>query len=404
MMPSSKKRIVLITTTQPAANPRLVKEADALSEAGHEVIVLYSYVAKWAQAEDEKIFQQAVWQHRQIGGESESSPKYRRTRLKFAVYKLLNKYSGGQLFSERSMARCFSEILAEAKGLKADMYIGHNPGAMPVAALAAAAVNANAGFDFEDYHYGEFVKSKTLEAKRQAGIEKKYLGSFDYLSVAAPLFESRIKEDNPQVLVPFVTLLNCFPVKTQPVFRETVNTRLQLFWFSQHIGKDRGLEIVMQVLKEYKDSPISLTLAGNCTGETKEYFSEMAGDASSSLFFAGIVPPDKLPEFAARFDLGLALELQSPINRDLCLTNKIFTYLLAGNAVIFTETSAQADFNAQYHAGASFLPGDKAGLKRCINFYRDPAVLLAQRKKNYELAHEKMNWENESAKLTAIIN
>ena len=44
---------------------------------------------------------------------------------------------------------------------------------------------------------------------------------------------------------------------------------------------------------------------------------------------------------AAGHDLGLALELTDPPNRAICLTNKAFTYLLAGIPTVFSRTPAQ---------------------------------------------------------------
>jgi len=38
-------RVCLVTTGQPACNPRLVKEADALAEAGFDVHVVAAYSA-----------------------------------------------------------------------------------------------------------------------------------------------------------------------------------------------------------------------------------------------------------------------------------------------------------------------------------------------------------------------
>ena len=90
------------------------------------------------------------------------------------------------------------------------------------------------------------------------------------------------------------------------------------------------------------------------------------------------------------FDVGLALELSEPENRDLCLTNKVFTYMLAGNAMILSETSMQRSFKQQYQVGESFAQNDVEKLMNCIKMYKDPGLLLKQRKHNYTLARESM--------------
>src|SRR5207253_2730778 len=51
--------------------------------------------------------------------------------------------------------------------------------------------------------------------------------------------------------------------------------------------------------------------------------------------------PDAMIDLARRYDVGLALEQLSVVNRRLCLTNKAFTYIAAGIAVAITDTPGQ---------------------------------------------------------------
>jgi hypothetical protein len=68
---------------------------------------------------------------------------------------------------------------------------------------------------------------------------------------------------------------------------------------------------------------------------------------------------------AAAHTLGLSLEQSTPRNRDLCLTNKIFTYLLAGTPVLLTPTRAQQRLATDLGEAALVLnfdrPADTAG-------------------------------------------
>ena len=97
--------------------------------------------------------------------------------------------------------------------------------------------------------------------------------------------------------------------------------------------------------------------------------------------------------------MGLALELPVPDNRNICLTNKIFTYLLAGNAIIFSETEMQKDFCKAYKVGQLFNNKDVDSLLAIIKNYKDSKELTSQRKYNYQLAGTKFNWDYESQKL-----
>jgi hypothetical protein len=54
-----------------------------------------------------------------------------------------------------------------------------------------------------------------------------------------------------------------------------------------------------------------------------------------------MAPPEEMVRQAAPYDIGLSLETDISDNRSLCLTNKIFTYLLAGVPVLLSDTPAQ---------------------------------------------------------------
>lgn len=399
------RKIVIISTTQPSTNPRLVKEANTLSESGHEVIVLYCYVADWAQALDNDILQNVKWTYKQIGGKDRDSFTYKVSRYLYAGYKFLNKNLGIFFFSEHAHARCYKALLKEAVKIPADFYIGHNPGAMAIAANAALANNTKCGFDFEDYHRGEFLEANSIEVKRQIFIEKKYIGKFNYLSAASPLIKEKIETNFPLLNIPFITLLNSFSLKEQVAFTKANRNddTLNLFWFSQHVGQNRGLQIVCEALKEINDPNIHLTLVGNYTNDVKNYFIKIMSGLEGNIHLVGLIPPSNLIHFSSTFDIGLAVEPGFSENNNLALSNKIFTYLLAGNAIIFSETIMQKNFNEAYKVGVSFRLNDKLALVECIKFYKDKNNLLKQRQHNYYLAQESLHWEIEAKKLLAII-
>ncbi len=400
------KKIVLITTTQPSVNPRLVKEADSFAEAGFEVTVLFNFVADWAMELDKEILAKAKWNFAQVGGENKKQVRYQISRMRFAFYRFVNKNISPSVFAEKAHARCYKVLLNAAIKINADWYIGHNPGAMAIAANASLANNAKCGFDFEDYHRGEFLDNNSIEVKRQIFIERKYIGKFNYLSAASPLIKEKIQTDFLLLNTPFITLLNNFPLKDQTAFVKTSidEESLKLFWFSQHVGKNRGLQIVCEALKEISNLNIHLTLAGNYTNDVKDYFINIMQGLEKNIHFVGLIPPSNLTLFSSTFDIGLALEPGFSENNNLALSNKIFTYLLAGNAIIFSETIMQKNFNEAYKVGLSFPLNDKEVLKSCIIFFMDKKNLLKQQKYNYSLGSEKLNWEHESKKLLEIIN
>ncbi len=400
------KKIVLITTGQPSVNPRAVKEADALQAAGYDVTMLYSFFIKWANEKDKVLLKNVSWKNKMVGGEDgENKMAYLFTRLKFKINRILNKYLGNNfLIAERAQARAYDELLKEAKKVKADFYIGHNLGALSIAVKAAKYNNAKAGFDFEDYHRGEGHDEKTL--KRIIYLENKYMQSLFYYSTASDFITDQTRLNHPYFKGKVVTILNCFPLLQQPIFKEKAinDITLHLFWFSQTIGLNRGIEILIEALCIIDNSSIHLTLAGRVDNEFINYIRINSGKAFPNIHFAGIIQPEELPCFSSKFDIGLALETGFSINNDIALSNKIFTYLLAGNAIVLSNTTMQKSFNEQYKIGESFSINNANELAEKITFYFDTKKLNEQRKSNFELAKNTLNWEKESQKLLDIIN
>ncbi len=396
------KKIVLITTGQPATNPRIVKEADALQAAGYEVTLLYNYYIAWANEADKKLLKKVSWSYQLLGGSPNGNKiLFNYTRLRFKLANLFNRYLGNKcLIAERAQARAYDELLKAARNVKADWYIGHNLGALSIAVNAAKHNNAKAGFDFEDYHRGENDYITKEELSRIIYLENKYVPALDYISASSPMIADKIAVNFPEKKGKIITLLNCFPLAQQPVFREKDehDKTLQLFWFSQTIGLNRGLEILIEAMLQMKDKNIHLTLAGRCNEGFKEYINKIALEIKDQIHFAGIINPEELPAFAAKFDVGMALELPEPENRNICLTNKVFTYLLAGNAIILSETAMQLQFNQSYQVGESFIVGNKEGLIIAIQNLMNIKLLEKQREFNYELAKNNLNWEKQSRK------
>jgi hypothetical protein len=100
------------------------------------------------------------------------------------------------------------------------------------------------------------------------------------------------------------------------------------------------------------------------------------------------------------------LEPGRDLNNNIALSNKIFTYLLGGNAIIFSATPAQEQFyKNNMNCGEIYKPGDIEGLCSILNNYLNDIKLLNQHRENsLELGKAKYNWEKESLVFLSNIN
>ena len=404
-MAANLKRIVLVTTKQPSSNPRLVKEAVSLQNAGYDVTVIYNFWSLWADEADKEIIQanSSIHWQRVHGHPVKSKQYYWYTRLRHKLYKILAlKFAGNIFFNERAESQFYQELLSATKKVKAALYIAHNLGALPVAAKAAKINLSKYAFDAEDYH-----RSMDADASEQlltvSLLEDRYLPGSTYITAASPLIARVYKQDYPAIS--FAVINNYFSRQLQPVFKTIPLTPLRLFWFSQTTGLKRGLQDAVMAMNKVNDFEIECTIVGDASESVKEVLNGLLTNPKHRLDFKQPCGEKELIEMSSTHHVGLALEPGFSLNNNIALSNKLFTYLLAGNAVILSATDAQEIFYKEYPGtGWLYRSGDTnafaAILKQC---YTDAALLEIIRKNAWQLADTKLNWENESVKLLGLV-
>lgn len=400
--------IVLITSGQPSLNPRLVKEADTLSAQGYKVKVLYQYWNDWGTTLDSKLLKDKKWSYERIGG-SPTADKYlySYTRIKHKIARILLKYIGftGSL-PELAIGRGSSLLISAAKRERADLYIAHNLAALPAAVNAALKNKVLCGFDAEDFHRNE-VSNNTdaIQVKLSSFIEDKYIHKVNYLTTASPLISLEYKKLYSNLFPK--TILNVFPKQEVPLNLNTTD-KLKLFWFSQSIGFKRGIEDVIEAMGLLNEPKIELHLLGSFNGTIKQAFQEHAikhGVLKENLFFYPPICPSEIFDFATQFDIGLATEISYPKNRDICLTNKIFTYIHSGLAIVASDTSAQKELMQQFdEIGMVYKEKDIISLQNIFKMYlQDKELLMKHKVAAKACANNELNWDFEQNKFLEVI-
>ena len=399
------KKIVLISVGQPSTNPRLVKEANTLANAGFDVYVIYSYWTQWAWEADKLLFKKIKWTPMLAAGSPfEDKLAYFLSRLRvklfgFIAAKLTLKYG----IAEIAKGRTYPALVKKAASIKADLYIAHVQAALPAAVNAAKKNNAKCGFDAEDFHRNEVSDDvNSVDYRISKYIEDKYLPEVDYITASSPLIAKCYSELYKRAVT---VLLNVFPAVPHPVKVYNKTEPLMLFWFSQTISSARGVSDCINALHFINNPAIELHLLGHADSQTKQLLTKIAGDRVTLVFHEPIAP-DEIIQFASNFDVGLAMEDTMPYNRDICLTNKIFTYMKAGLAIIASDTSAQKSFMNDYPGvGEVYINRDIRSIARAISFYfSNPDQLYSAKKASYKIAFNELNWEKESKKFLQIIN
>lgn len=239
-------------------------------------------------------------------------------------------------------------------------------------------------------------------------IEAHYLPRCDYLTAASPGIADAIVElygvQRP------VVVLNTFPAAERAgcggPWLDRVDAAPALYWFSQRIGPGRGIEDALEALGRMA-VPAHLYLRGTVS---ESYRAALVGLASElgcaeRLHLLAPVPPDELVARSSEHDVGLALEQPATRNRDLCVTNKLFTYMLAGLAVAATDTVGQRAILAGQDRGAFlYRAGDAGALARQLDrLLSSRERLHDHRRKALEAALGELSWEHDAARLASYL-
>lgn len=405
--------ICLITSGQPSSNPRLVKEADVLTEQGHTVTVVATHWADWGDGADSALLASRAWKCHYVGGHPTSArARYLITRYRQgASRRALSLLPSVPLFLSRSaVARAAIELRQRASSVSADLYVGHNLGALPAAVHAARVNHARCGYDLEDFLPDMESGQSQHDSAAIVRVEREYLPQCDYLTAASPGIGQAYADAYGVAIA--ASVLNVFPLDQRPSgFRRTdVDGPLKLYWTSQTVGAHRGLEDVIRAMGRASSAHITLDISGVWMEGYQAQLMDLALDVGvpqDRIHSLPVEPSsDNMVRRAATYDVGLAVEQPSSINRDICLTNKIFTYILAGDSLVLTATRAQRELaDTLGHAAFCYTPGEVEALATQLRrWHNDRGSLEAARRSAWDWGTRRFNWDLEKVKFLSVID
>jgi glycosyltransferase involved in cell wall biosynthesis len=281
-----------------------------------------------------------------------------------------------------------------------------------VATRAARAVGAAAGFDSEDLHSEELSPIPAHGAARSlvAAVERRHLPACTYVTASAEgiarAMAARYGIGRPTVI------LNTFPLADRPIVPRSGREHGRggggpsLYWYSQVIGAGRGLDDALEALG-HLDERIVLHLRGTLDPAFARVLRRRVAalGIGHRVHLLPLVPPPALVAAAAEHDIGLALERAQPMNRDLCVSNKLCTYLVAGLAVVATDTHGQRAILADApDAGLLYPPGDARALAAAVRALVDaPGALDRAKLASRAAADRRYAWDYDAPRLVAYL-
>ena len=395
-------RITVITAGHLSTCPRMLKAADSLGEAGYDVRVVSTKFEPWATAADAVLRdrRQLKWV---IIDYSRSMANTTRVRagLRCRFCRQVVKAIGADKLPARlvgcAMNRVCSELVRAAAAEPADLIYGGGGALLPVK-LTARHLGVPYAVDLEDFHSGEQV-STTREGRLSNVIaeaaERVVFQEAAFLTTASDAMADQYAcKYGRRPLV----INNTFPLPASPPDISSSNgSALQLYWFSQTIGPGRGLEDCVKAAC-LASIACELHLRGKALPQYVSSLRELAERCAPKLKIIEHDPvaPQHMIDTCSGMDVGLALERMEPLSRAVCLTNKAFTYILGGLAVVFTDTPGQRPLALDLGEAAwLYAPGDVARFAAGLSLWaEDRKRLMSARRAAWEAACHRWHWRH----------
>ncbi len=399
------KRVCLITPLHLSANPRLVKQANALIEAGYEIVVVSGHSsADWSKL-DSCMFHRN-WHETNIvryGPQVNIIRRLRQKALRYTASIVARTVASPSLRAlELAEHDSSADLMAALRRIPADIYIAHMIASLGPAQRAAKRFGAHLAVDAEDFETGILpdLPINLRALSRIKRLEAEYLPLCSFMIAASPGIADAYVEaygiPRPTVV------LNAFPrchSPEGPTLSGAVQPGPSAYWFSQTIGPDRGIECAVRAIGRAKSGP-HLYLRGRPASGFLDRLRRVASEAdvSDRLHVLPLESPMKLERLAAPYDVGLSLEPGLTRNSRLTLGNKLFSYLIAGIPIVASDIQSHVAFAAGLgEAITLYRKQDPDNLAAALDaLLTDQRRLASARAEAFRLGQQRFNWEIES--------
>ncbi|MCB0429370.1 MAG: hypothetical protein H6585_04410 [Flavobacteriales bacterium] len=397
---------MLITTANLASNPRLLKEYIALSGTGrYDVYVIGFDLDNWTrQVETQVRTRYNVSRIKYLqAGRSPLWPWLVATGVQFLARILARVVPANLRMQALAANKLTFRLMRGLKHMpeKFDVVIAHNLGAWYPAYRLSRKSGSRLVIDVEDYHPGERVEHRPQEErKRREFLMRTLLPKAGYVYFASPLIEGETLGLTGK-LKHHAVINNCFPKGEFMSSGQSANEqRIRLVWFSQNISGGRGLEMVIGALKAYADQ-YHLHLIGHLDPTFND---EWVRPNAELITTEPPLPQAELHQRLTAFDVGLAVEMDTAdLNRQICLTNKIFAYYQAGLFILATDTRAQRLFLDRKKGHGQVCAQTPEGFSHAFHQIGDAIGSIRKDQHNRWQEAQGHAWEEEQKKLLDII-
>jgi glycosyltransferase involved in cell wall biosynthesis len=347
------KRIVILTGNHLCHNPRVLKEAMTLADTGFSVDVLGAWLNVSLKAQDQELMDRVPFRFTPVldltGTNSVAQIQWLVCRLRSKAGQLAYRFGG--LSNRWQFGYAIGALARAARQRKADLFIAHSEAALLVVNDLIKS-GRRVGVDMEDW----FSEDLLPEARSYRPIrllrdlERKLLREGAYATCSSlAMSENLVRTYGCS---PPAVIYNAFQWSDRKTLDGCMKDRKDrripsIHWCSQTIGRGRGLEDLLAALP-YIKYEAEIHLRGNPVTGFKEWLmGQLPQPWRTRVFFHDLVPNNELLSRIAEHDIGFAGEMKYCRNKEVTVSNKILQYLLAGLAVVASDTEGHREVSEQ---------------------------------------------------------
>ncbi len=390
------KRICIISHQHLCRNPRVLKEAIAIANLGFKVTILTSVYSQELLAEDYEL----------LKGKGINYIFYNNLTINNIIsYKnrFLNRAGreANKLKIENVYALGYAPHMALKIALEqnADLYICHQELPTYIGTILLRK-GKKVVCDMEDWYSEDLLNHarKYRPQKILVDIEEYIMRNANLvLTTSYPMAQQLAHKyggKTPKVIHNSFSAFGKINIKKNP-------NHIKLIWISQTIGEGRGLESIVNAVNKINKLSYEINIRGVASEIYKQTLRSLLINPRHKIIFLPLIPNCQISNDLINYDIGLALELDKPLSRDLTLTNKIFHYLSVGLPVIASKTQGQLSLKS--HFGKNIYYYNNTIELTAILDTLEPMHILEQKKEVMNIYKEKYDWMKEEIKLQNAI-
>lgn len=409
------KEILILSGSHLCHNPRVIKEACALENAGFKVQVLGGWFDSELKARDEELVKKLRINFQPVHDLTKEPLRRSWLRMCGRMAKEIHRRTG--LESHWQLGYFGTALRKALRRSKTDFVIAHSEQALwaishlrsPISDFRSS--RQLIGADMEDW-FSEDLPPETRK-NRPTGlirsIERKALREGQYATCTSLAMSKALS--NEYCCRPPTVIYNAFPWKDRANLDGQFNDRRNrsipsIHWYSQTIGADRGLGDLFGALPFLKHDA-EIHLRGKPTIGFEDWLALKVPEKwRKRVFVHPLVSNKELLSRIAEHDIGFAGEMRISRNRDLTITNKILHYLLGGLAVVASDTVGQSEVAARADSAVRLYQSENVeSLALTLNDFLSVAQNLQMAKSAaLDAARTRFCWEKQEPLLVQSIS